>query len=320
MTSLQAVEGAAVPVGPKAVAAPAPSEVYEAGVKARVTEGPCYPLMTAKLFPALDQLESAVEGLGKNPTLQAVQDSKLRNICRWVLVLSEAYGDSYEKKPLHKAQRPVHDLANMAGAYKDSLLIEEQAKTLFPGGVLPSKMQKKIKAMQKESAEEFGAFLKDLRKHDLPKALKILRSPAPLEQTDPAEIQRKDRRHLARALDDLVDCVGEVGLFHKDPEKFHDGRKTLRNIYAFIYATADVVPYRKEDVDTLLHLFTSYGEAQDKHIAQMWLEENGFRKEADVMLATQKELQKTAMEEAERFLASGTLESIGNSVRATRAA
>lgn len=291
------------------------TDSFEKSVKETGSSGPHYPLMTEKLFGSLDKMEKAISSLSDKPTAQEVQKSEVRNIARWIVVLSEAYSDSYDPKELKHAVKPFHDLAYEAGQYKDADLVESEAKALFPTGQLPPQMEKDIAQLKQDRAKEFNTFLKKFRGSKLGKALEILRNPSPLDEgLSPEKIAKQDRRRLAGEAEALIDRISEVGLFHDDPEEFHDGRKCLRNLYAFKYITDDVFDYKKEDVDALFHLFTRYGEAQDKHIAQLFFEENGYETESKAMLRLQKALRKNAMDEAESFLASGTLESIRETV------
>lgn len=278
--------------------------------------GTRYPLMTEKLFGSLDKLEAAVDGMNTHPTLKQVQDSQIRNIARWVQVFSEAYADSYDSKDLKKAMKPIDDLAYICGQYKDAELVETQARAFFPDGKLPLKMQKDIGVLKEERAEEFHEFFKKFKNKKLPRSLEILRNPAPVDENmSPSEIARQDRKLLSNEVNHLIDDIGKVGLFHTDPERFHDGRKTLRNLYAMMYVTGDVFDYDKSDVDALFKIFTRFGESQDKHIGQVWLEEKGYEKESAQLLEEQQTLQRDEMQEAEVFLDSGVLEHIRESAR-----
>jgi CHAD domain-containing protein len=284
---------------------------YEPAVKSSAKTGPRYPLMTEKLFGALDAMEKGARGLNEHPTNKQVSDSGVRNLSRQIQVLSEAYGDSYDEKELEKAQKPFHDLGWYAGQYKDGDLIEARCKALFPDGKLPLSMQREIGKMKEERAEEFHEFFEKFKNKKMNRALDVLRNPSPIKgEKSPAEISREDRGKLADEVGVLTDRIGDTGLFHKDPERLHDGRKSLRNLYALMYVTGDVFNYKKGDVDALFHLFTHYGEPQDTHIVQAWLEEKGFQKEAEGLLDQMSEEQRGAMEEATAFLDSGVLESI----------
>jgi CHAD domain-containing protein len=284
---------------------------YEPSVRKKAKAGTRYPLMTEKLFGALDKMEKGARSLNSHPTNQQVADSGVRNLSRQIQVLSEAYGDSYDATQLEKAQKPFHDLGWYAGQYKDGDLIEARCKALYPDGKLPLAMQREIGKMKEERAEEFHEFFEKFKNKKMDRALDVLRNPQPIEgHKKPSEIAREDRQHLADEVGVLIDRIGEEGLFHKDPERLHDGRKSLRNLYALMYVTGDVFNYKKGDVDALFHLFTHYGEPQDTHIVQAWLEEKGFTKEAEGLLDQMHEEQRGAMEEATAFLGSGVLESI----------
>jgi CHAD domain-containing protein len=275
-----------------------------------------YPLMTEKLFGSLDKLEDAVDGMNTHPTLKQVSDSQIRNIARWVQVFSEAYADSYDSEDLKKAQKPIDDLAYICGQYKDAELVETQVRALFPDGKLPLKMQKDIGNLKEERAQEFHEFFKKFKHKKLPRSLEILRNPAPVDENmSPSEIARQDRKLMSREVERLIDNIGKVGLFHTDPERFHDGRKALRNLYAMMYVTGDVFDYEKSDVDGLFKIFMRFGDSQDKHIAQVWLEEKGYEKESAQVLEEQQTLQRDEMQEAEAFLDSGVLEHIRETAR-----
>jgi|GEM_PF-2237799 len=290
-------------------------ESFEASVGDVGKAGMRYPNITAKLFGALDELEKAVNGLSNHPTQQQVSDAKLRNIARWIQVLSDAYADSYDGRDLEKAQKPIHELAEIAGEYKDADLVETEMKALYKGGRIPKDMAKDIAELKEQKAEEFHEFFKKFKHKKLEHSLEILRNPAPVDpDRSPAEIARDDRRHLAAEVGRLIDRIGEKGLFHDDSETLHDGRKAMRNLYAMIFKTDDVLSYDKSDVDALFKLFIRYGEPQDKHIAQMWAEGAGYEHESKFLRKKEKELQQSVMEDAAVFLRSGALEHIRETV------
>lgn len=285
---------------------PSPDRIY-------CSDGPVYPMLAKKLFTCLDNLENTAKELGNNPDPEKIKDSEIRNIVRWIQTLTVAYEDSYDRDDLKKALKPLKKLAVMAGAYKDLTVLDEQIKSIYPDGNIPVNITTKLKEFKKETNKEFREFFEEFKGEELEKSMKTLRKPFPLEETNPMEIKKKDLKKLSTAVEKFVKKVDEVGLFHDDPEAFHDGRKTLRNLIALIVQTDDVFPYKKEDLKALNHLFKKYGKAQDKHIAHSWLKENGFDREADILLVYQQEAQKKAMEEAEEFLKKGVLDSIKES-------
>jgi IS1 family transposase len=290
-----------------------PSDLYIPSTDKRYySEGPVYPMLAKKLFTCLDNLENTVNQLGNNPVPEKVKDSEIRNIVRWVQSLTMAYKDSYDEEDLKKALKPLKNLAFTAGSYKDLTVLDEQIKSIYPKGI-PINITKKLKEYKEEKNKEFRELFAQFKSGDMEKSFKILRKPFPLEETNPGEIQKKDGRKLSNAVEKLIKKIDKVGLYHDDPEEFHDGRKTLRNLIAMIVQTDDIFSYKKEDVEALNHLFKKYGKSQDMNIAHSWLRENGFKKEADIMMSYQKEAQKNAMKEAKEFLKSGALDSIKHS-------
>jgi len=321
-TTIQALNGAAIK-SPNAVRqqkektppGQAESDSFASTVSYAHQGNPRYPLMTIKLFGALDQIDEAVKGLSTHPTQQQVADAKLRNMARWVQVLSDAYADSYDDKDLKKAQAPIHELAEIAGHYKDADLVETEMRALYRNGKVPAPMEKDLAKLKKKRAEEFHDFFKEFKHKKLERSLEILKNPDPIDgEMSPAGISRQDRRQLGAEVSRLIDRIGEVGLFHDDSETLHDGRKSMRNLYALIYVTGDVFDYDRKDVDSLFKLFTRYGEPQDKHIAQMWAEKEGYDKESKFLQKKEKELQQAAMLDAAIFLKSGALEHIRETV------
>ncbi len=194
------------------------------------------------------------------------------------------------------------------------MYIIKKIKLISPGGVIPEAIKKSLSDFGKEADKEFKDFYKKFKDKKLPKALEVLRNPSGAGEIDPKDIEKEDLNRLKTAVRGIADKITSVGLLHEDPEEFHDGRKTLRNLVQIMNETGDIFSYKEEDVNALKHLFKSCGKSQDLHITQVWLEENGFNNEAEKIAVLQKEGQKNAMAEAKTFLESGVINSIKNSL------
>ena len=211
--------------------------------------------------------------------------------------------------------KKIQSLASSLGKYKDVSVIETELKKICPDGKIPQGIQKQIDEYRDKQAENFQETYKDFRKEDMGKALKILRNPEEPESSKPHKLEGKDREILSKNIGGLLDTVEEVGLDHKNPETFHEGRKSLRKLLNSMNATENTFGFGEKDVKTMTDLVNVYGQAQDKYIAYEWLHNNGFSQEASTMLSLYEENQKKALEEASKFMKSGTLKRVRESVQ-----
>ena len=281
----------------------------------RGKDGPIFPTIGKKLYPALDAVEKTVEQLGKKPTPEEVDRSNIRRLIRAFQPVAEAFKDSYKGKKYKKAMGQFQQVASKLGKYKDVSVIEEQVKAISPKGMLPFKIESKLKKLSAKRAEKFQEVYKEFRKEGMKKGLKALSKPKTLGETDPAKIEKADRAKLGYRIEKLTADVQQTGLLHKEPHKFHEGRKSLRKLLNSVNASGDMFGIPQEDVDSMTELVSVYGLAQDNNIAYEWLHDNGFEKEA----ATVKDLflqnQANALEKAEKFLETGALDRIYQKVR-----
>ncbi|MEQ8221463.1 MAG: CHAD domain-containing protein [Candidatus Eremiobacterota bacterium] len=291
------------------------TDIYGALPEPEKRDEPLYPTMEKKLFPALDAMEKTVEELGKHPTPEEVDRSNIRRLIRAFQPVAEAFEGSYDRKDFKKSMKKIQSLASSLGKYKDISVIETELKKIYPDGKIPEKIQKEIDAYRDKQAENFQETYKDFRKEDMDKALKILRNPEEPESSKPHKLEAKDRELLSKNMGELLDTVEEVGLQHKDPETFHEGRKSLRKLLNSMNATEDTFGFSEKDVKTMTDLVNVYGQAQDKYIAYEWLHKNGFNQEASTMMSLYEESQKKALEEASKFMKSGTLERVRQNVQ-----
>jgi CHAD domain-containing protein len=291
-----------------------PLEVYSSSVKSNYEGAPLYPYLAKKIFSSADRMEELIGKLGDNPTPEAIHETKVRDIVRGLQGLTKAYGDCYDEKELKGAMENLKKFAYMAGQFKDLSVYEEKIKLISPGGVISEPIQKSLSEFGKEKDKEFKDFYKEFKSDKLPEALEVLRNPSGADEIDPKDIEKEDLNRLKTAVRVIADKITSVGLLHEDPEEFHDGRKTLRNLVQMMNETGDIFSYKEDDVKALKHLFKSCGKSQDLHITQVWLEENGFNNEAEKIAVLQKEAQANAMTEAKTFLSSGVIDSIKNSL------
>jgi hypothetical protein len=291
------------------------TDIYGSLPEAEKRDEPLYPTMEKKLFPALDAMEKTVEELGKHPTPEEVDTSNIRRLIRAFQPVAEAFEGSYDRKDFQKSMKKIQSLASSLGKYKDVSVIETELKKICPDGKIPYGIQAKIDGYREKQAENFQETYKDFRKEDMGKSLKILKNPEEPESSKPHKLEEKDRKILSKNMEGLLETVEEVGLEHKDPETFHEGRKTLRKLLNSMNATEDTFGFAEKDVKTMTGLVNIYGQAQDKYIAYEWLHNNGFNKEASTMLSLYEEGQKKALEEASKFMKSGTLERVRESVQ-----
>ncbi len=291
------------------------TDIYGSLPEAEKRDEPLYPTMEKKLFPALHAMEKTVEELGKHPTPEEVDRSNIRRLIRAFQPVAEAFEGSYDRKDFKKSMKKIQSLASSLGKYKDISVIETELKKICPDGKIPEKIQKEIDEYRDKQAENFQETYKDFRKEDMDKALKILRNPEEPESSKPHKLEAKDRELLSKNIGELLDTVEEVGLQHKDPETFHEGRKSLRKLLNSMNATEDTFGFSEKDVKTMTDLVNVYGQAQDKYIAYEWLHKNGFNQEASIMMSLYEKSQKQALEEASKFMKSGTLERVRKNVQ-----
>jgi len=289
-----------------------PVELYISTAKS--TGGVLYPNLARKIFACADKMERTIEKLGDNPTPEQVHETKVRDIVRGLQGLTKAYGDCYDEEKLEEAMDSLKKFAYNAGQFKDLMVYEEKIQSVCPGGI-PEAIKEKLASSGKEAEQEFRDFYREFKKDKLPEALEILRNPSGAGELDPKDIEKADINRLKTAIRGIADKILSVGLSQQDPEEFHTGRKSLRNLVQIINETDDLFSYKKEDIESLKHLFKSCGKSQDLHITRVWLQEHGFDKEAGQIEVLQKEAQEKAMVEGKEFFASGVLESIKNSLQ-----
>ena len=269
-----------------------------------------YPTLKKKLFPALDTMEKTIRELGENPTPEEVDRSNVRRLIRAFQPVAEAFEGSYDKKDFKTSMKRIQKLASKFGKFKDVSVVETELKTIYPDGKIPPHIQKKLDEHEKEQKEAFQETYKDFQEKGMAKSLKILRNPEGPGKKKNKKIEKKDGKKIRKNLTALVDDVENKGLIHREPDKFHEGRKSLRKLLNSMNASQDNMGFDKEDVDTMTSLVNVYGIAQDKNIACEWLEQNGFKKEAATMKAQYVVAQEKALTEADKFLKSGTLKRV----------
>lgn len=273
-----------------------------------------YPNLARKIFASADKMENTIEKLGDNPTPEQVHETKVRDIVRGLQGLTKAYGDCYDEEKLEEAMDSLKKFAYNAGQFKDLMVYEEKIQSVCPDGI-PESIKEKLASSGKEAEQKFRDFYREFKNDKLPEALEILRNPSGASELEPKDIEKADINRLKTAVRTIADKILSVGLSQQDPEEFHTGRKSIRNLVQIINETEDLFSYKKEDIESLKHLFKSCGKSQDLHITQLWLQEYGFDKEAGKIAVLQKELQEKAMIEGKEFFASGVLESIKNSLQ-----
>ncbi len=277
--------------------------------------GPIYPTLGKRLFPALDAVETTVDQLGKNPSPEDVDRSNIRRLIRAFQPVVEAFKDSYKTKKYDKAMDSFQQIASKLGKYKDVSVIEEQVKAISPKGMLPFKIESKLKKLSAKRAEKFEKVYTDFRKEDMKEAMKILSNPKGIDESDPRKIEERDKDKLGHHIEALTAEVEQTGLLHTEPHKFHEGRKSLRKLLNSLSSSGDIFGIDKKDLDAMTSLVDSYGVAQDNNIAFEWLDKNGFDKEASKMKDLFTENQQKALADAAKFLESGALDRIHEKVR-----
>ena len=290
-----------------------PAELYISTVKSNSNGGALYPYLAKKIFASADRMELSLGKLGDNPTPEQIHDTKVRDIVRGLQGLTKAYGDCYDEEKLEGAMETLKKFAYMAGQFKDLMVYEEKIQSVCTGGI-PEAIKEKLAETRKEQEQEFKDFYKEFKNDKLQRALEVLRNPSPAGELDPKDIEKEDLNRLKTSIRGIADKILSVGLSQEDPEEFHSGRKTIRNLVQIINETEDVFSYKKEDLEALKHIFKSCGKSQDLHVTQVWLKDHGFDKEAGKIEVLQKEAQEKAMTEGKTFFASGVIESIKNSL------
>lgn len=276
----------------------------------KIKDGPIYPTIGKKLFPAMDALETTVGQLGKRPSPEEVDRSNVRRLIRAFQPVAEAHRGSYDKKDFKKAMQRFQKVASALGKYKDVAVIETEIKGISPGGVIPGDISKKLAKLKGKRAEQFDKVYKDFRKKDMKKAVKVMTRPVAAAEDRPEKIDARDRTIMGQYLDEQLMEVREHGVDHKDPDKFHEGRKATRKLLNGMNASQDVFGYDKKDVDALTSLVSVYGVAQDKQIAYEWLEKEGFEKQAGVMKQTYLKKQEEALAAGRKTMESGVLDRV----------
>lgn len=270
--------------------------------------GPVYPTVGTRLFPALDSMEKIMKELGKHPTPEEVDSSNVRRLIRAFQPVAEAFQGSYDAKPFDKAMGQFTSLAGSLGKFKDVAVIRKEVQELFPGGVLPGKIDKKLAKYHDRQEEKFLDTFKDFRKEGLHKAIKVLSNPYSPDESSPKKIEKEDREIFRGYLKDMVSDVDNAGICHDDPDTFHDGRKKLRKLLNGVQSARDLFPFSGEDLDKATKVVGTFGQAQDKYIAYEWLKDSGFESEAKVMLSRYNEDQQVALKQGGEFMKSGVTE------------
>ncbi len=275
--------------------------------ESRFTEGagPVYPTLGRRLFPALDALEITMGQLGKHPTPEELDRSNVRRLVRAMLPVLEAYSDCYPKKAYKEAAGELGTLVSAVGQFKDVAVLETTVGTLYPEGVVPPRIAKRLEKTHRQEAELFHDAYKHFRKDGLQTVLDTFSQPRRLEEGSPARIEAEDRRMLGNRALELLEKAENRGLVHEDPEEFHGGRKALRRVLNAVGASADVLAWPKEDVEAMTRLVDGFGVAQDSYIAYEWLEKEGLHAEATRMKAEYDARHQAELQEAQRFLDSG---------------
>jgi CHAD domain-containing protein len=288
-------------------------DIYEAlpSTSGRTDDnGPVYPALGTKLFPALDAFEESISQLGKNPTPEEVDRSNIRRLIRAFQPVVQAFSDSYKEEKLEKSMKRITRLAGKLGKYKDISVIEKETAAISPKGMLPWAIEQKIGKYKEKQAEKFQEIYKEFRNDGMEKSLDFLSHPKAAKESSPAKIEAAGQAKLKDQVLTLMDNVEQVGLDHKEPHTFHEGRKSMRELLYMLNSSQDVFGFAKKDVEAMTKLVDSYGKAQDKYIAYEWLHENGFEKEADKMMKVYGEHQQTALAQAADFMQSGVLENV----------
>lgn len=279
-------------VAPSAPARPAQAafplegcdDIYEALPdlgEQRPEAGPLHPTLSMRLLPGLDAMQQTVRALGKHPAAEAIDRSNLRRLIRALVPVVEAHRESFPRKRGERALEALQDAASAMGRYKDAAVIAGTVKRLFPGGVVPPKMEKKLRAEEESRQADFHEAWRRLRKHDLEDIVETLGHPRPAEARSPRAIEREDRRLMANAVDRALDGMGRDGLVDpSSPREFHGSRKALRHVLTSIQACGDTLPVAEADMKALADLVDCLGRANDLHITQKWLEKKGYDREA----------------------------------------
>lgn len=243
-------------------------------------DGPVYPSLSSRLFPALEALDETVKVLGKNPGSQDVDRSNVRRIIRSVLPLALAHQDSYPEKKFKKAVKGLKQFSSAVGRFKDFYILEGEIKKLHPSG-LPKDLSKALDKEYEKREKKFKKAYREFRKEELPRAIEVLSSPRGLDHLgDPREIVERDRRHMAHHIGQLADKVDQVGLGADDPDEFHEGRKALRGLLIAGQATRETFDFPAGCLEGASQIVNNLGVAQDSYLALEWCQKSGFKIEA----------------------------------------
>lgn len=269
---------------------------------------PVYVTLGTKLFPALDALKETVGILGRNPTPDEVDRSNVRRLIRAFLPVTEAFSQCYGDKDHKKAVGEISDLADALGHYKDVSVIENVLKETLPGGAIPPRIGRELEHEYARREEKFSDTYRHFRKKGMDKALDILYHPGGVSNLSPEKMARKDRKLMARLVEDAASELRGHGLIHRDPEDFHQARKNVRQ---FVYATKaseDLFGFDRGDIDAMSNQTAIYGLAQDTYTACRWLRKKGFNAEADIVYRRYRQQQREALAGAQRLQESGVIE------------
>lgn len=145
--------------------------------------------------------------------------------------------------------------------------------------------------------------------------MKVLSNPAILDESNPGKIEEMDWDKMSHQIEKLLNEVNQVGLQHKEPHQFHEGRKSMRKLLNSLNASHDAFGFKDKDIEAMTGLVEVYGKAQDNFIAYEWLQQNNFEKQAETMLGIYAQNQQKALDEAARFAKSGALERVKDSIQ-----
>lgn len=244
-----------------------------------VPDGPVFPTLGSRLFPALDAMDKTVEALGKHPTPEEVDRSNLRRLIRAIEPLLETYRDCYAPDDFDRAHGELKSVGKALGRYKDIAVVESEA-TAVHGDSLPKKLAKKLKRSREKRAKKFAEAYRRFRKKGLKRAAEVLHHPRLRGIADPRRLEAEDKERMADTVQTSLKAVRQRGLEHYHPTDFHAARKALRAALNAVNAAAGTFEFDADTVERTTDLVDSYGRAQDAEIAREWLKAKGFKKEA----------------------------------------
>lgn len=274
----------------------------------RYGDGPTFPTVTSRVYPILDAMEQTTRALGSRPAPEEVDRSNLRRLIRALEPLADAYQDAFKEKKLKKGMAELGTVGKALGKYKDLAVIETEIRGLSPDGTLPRDIRKALEKEKSKRLEQFVEAYDRFRDKGLKRAVEALTTPRGLEGVSASGLEKMDRQRMAWAVTDRLDEVDQVGLEHRDPEAFHEGRKALRTALYSVNASTHLFDFPEPDVAATTSVVDTFGLAQDCQTARDWLKAHGFKKEAKELKARYQSLQQQALDEARRLAESGALE------------